>query len=317
MLPGFGVSSSVLVGGSGFIGSHVALALAAAGTDVVVLDVAVPSADVAEVCRYEACDVTERESLRGALDDADVVYLTAALLAKQCDENPKRCLAVNVAGTVHALTEVIAARRKPRVVFLSTGAVYATATTYPIGEEAATQPGSLYALSKLAGEHAVAAAAAAGGFSAAVLRLFTVYGPGPASGRRGHFVAGWLERAAEGRALTIFGDGEQTVDLTHVSDVAEACRLAAVAPIGEGDCRVYNIGSGAETRVRDVARWVREVLPSLDVENVPPQWIAPPRQFADIGRARSELGYAPAVSPETGLKTLFRERLVYAGSVQR
>jgi nucleoside-diphosphate-sugar epimerase len=168
-------------------------------------------------------------------------------------------------------------------------------------------------VSKLAGEGVVATAAAAGAFSAVVLRLFTVYGPGPASGERGHLIAGWAECATEGRAVTIFGDGEQTVDLTHVSDVVAACRLAAAVPAADGDCRLFNIGSGTETRVRDIADWMHEVLPSLTVTRVTPRWSAPARQFGDIGRARSELGYSPAVAPEEGLRSLLLERLELTG----
>ena len=115
--------------------------------------------------------------------------------------------------------------------------------------------------------------------------------------------------------MTIFGDGRQTVDLTHVSDVVRACRLATSAPVAAGACRVYNVGSAAESRVRDVARWLGEVLPSLEVVSVPPRWSAPGRQFADIGRATSELAYSPAVAPEAGVKALLRERLDQAGDV--
>jgi UDP-glucose 4-epimerase len=296
---------AVVVGGCGFIGSRLALSLTAAGTKVIVLDVAPPPPDLADECRVEDGDVTDPSSLLGVFDGADVVYLAGALLAKRCSEDPAACWAVNIAGVVHAMNEVIATAHRPRVVLLSTGTVYASpAARYPVPEDGATAPANLYALSKLAGERIVASAAAAGGFPAAVLRLFTVYGPGPASAERGHLVAGWLECMAQGHPVTIFGDGEQTVDLTHVSDVVEACRLAAVAPIADGECRVYNIGGGAETPVRDLARWLREVLPSLDVVHVPARWSAPARQFADVARARTELGYSPTIAPEAGVKAL-------------
>ena len=301
--------SSVVVGGSGFIGSRLALALAVEDGDVLVLDAAPPPDDVAGTCAFRVCDVSRADAFAGAFADADVVYLAAALLAKQCDEAPDRCWAVNVAGTKHALTELVTNRLRPRVVFLSTGNVYGDAAVYPVAEDAATPAESLYARTKLAGERAVASAAAAGGFTAAVLRLFTVYGPGPAEGRRGHFVAGWIERSCRGEPLTVFGDGRQTVDLTHVADVVQACRLAASAPIRAGDCRVYNIGSGVETPVSAIASWLREVVPSLEVERMPPKWRAPARQFADVARARAELGYRSQAAPETGVKSLLRDAL--------
>jgi nucleoside-diphosphate-sugar epimerase len=299
----------VVVGGCGFIGSRLALSLASSGGDVTVLDLAPPPPELIPLCRVERRDLTVRDSLLGVLDGADAVYLCAALLAKQCAKHPALGWAVNVAGTAQVLSEILAAGQHPRVVFLSSGTVYASAASYPVAEDGPTEPRDIYTASKLAGERIVASAAGSGRLRASVLRLFTVYGPGPASGRRGHFVAGWMERSAEGRPLTIVGDGSQTVDLTHVDDVVRACQLAAEVPIEDGECRAYNVGSDTETPIRDVARWMCEVAPALRVTNVPAVRSVLARQFADIARARSELAYSPSVRPEDGIKSLLCERL--------
>ena len=308
-------SRVVVVGGCGFIGSRLAISLASAGADVTVLDLATPPPDLVPHCRVEARDITVRDSLRGALEDADAVYLCAGLLAKRCDEEPERGWAVNVTGTVNVLSEALETGGRPRIVFLSSGTVYSSTTArHPVAEDAPTETRDLYTASKLAGEQIVAAAAEAGRLRAAVLRLFTVYGPGPASGRRGHFVAGWIERAVEGVPLTVVGDGEQTVDLTHVDDVVQACRLAATIAISDG-CRLYNVGSGTETCVRDVARWIRLALPSLTVTTgARSARTMLRRQFGDISRARAELGYAPSVTPEEGITSLLSERRERAAS---
>ncbi len=300
----------VVVGGCGFIGSRLAISLASAGADVTVLDLASPPPDLARLCHVEARDVTVRDSLRGAVDGASAVYLCAGLLAKRCDEQPARGWAVNVTGTVNVLSEVLETGRRPRVVFLSSGMVYSSRPArHPVAEDAPTEARDLYTASKLAGERIVASAAEAGRIRASVLRLFTVYGPGPASGRRGHFVAGWIERAAEGGPLTIFGDGRQTVDLTHVDDVVQACRLAATVVFTDAGCRAYNVGSGTETRVCDVARWMCEALPSLTVTTgARSTRKVLRRQFGDIARARAELGYAPSVRPEKGITSLLSAR---------
>lgn len=304
------MNTAVVVGGCGFIGSCLARSLAASGGDVTVLDLAPPPPELVSLCRVERRDVTDSQSLRGAFDGADVVYLCAALLAKQCAARPDVGWAVNVGGTVNVLSGILASGQRPRVVFLSSGAVYAgAAARYPVAEDGPTEARDLYTSSKLAGEHIVASAAQAGQLGASALRLFTVYGAGPASGRRGHFVASWIERAAEGRPLTIVGDGTQTIDLTHVDDVVHACRLAVEAPVAEGECRTYNVGSGTETRISDVARWLCEVVPSLRVTNVPPEGRILTRQFADLARAGAELGYSPRVRPEDGITSLVRERL--------
>jgi nucleoside-diphosphate-sugar epimerase len=309
------VKPAFVIGGCGFIGSRLARSLAASGGDVTVLDLAPPPPELASFCRVERRDVTLRESLRGAFDGAGAVYLCAALLAKRCATRPELGWAVNVVGTVNVLNEILAAGQRPRVVFLSTGTVYASAAaSYPVAEDGPTEARDLYTSSKLAGERIVASAAQACHLRASVLRLFTVYGPGPASGRRGHFVAGWLEGAAEGRPLTIVGDGSQTIDLTHVDDVVRACRLAAEAPVADGVCRTYNVGSGTETRITDVARWLCDLVPSLRVTYVPPEGGVLARQFADIARARAEIGYSPGVRPKDGITSLLGERLGPAGA---
>jgi nucleoside-diphosphate-sugar epimerase len=308
------VTRTVVIGGSGFIGSRVALGSADDGSEVTVVDVVSPQQDVAASCRVELRDTSTPGSLADVLDDAAVIVIAAAKLAKLCAQDPRAAWAANVDGTRNVLDAAGGSGRRPRIVFLSTGNVYRSPGSHPLTEHAATTDDGLYARSKLLGEQAVAGAAARHGLSAIVLRLFTVYGPGPASGARGHFVAGWMERASNGHPIVVHGTGDQTVDLTHVSDVARACRLAAESPLPDGACRTYNIGGGRETRVRELADWFRAVVPDLEVEHAPFPDSMPRRQFADYTRAGLELGYAPLVDPRAGIDSLLRSRPELAGA---
>ena len=305
-----GMTRAVIAGGCGFIGSRLANALAHAGVDVTVFDIASPPPDLDRRCTVEERDTTDPGSIRGALATADVVFLLAANLAKLCEEDPARGWDTNVIGTANVLREAVLRGRRPRIVFASSAAVYDAETApLPVPETAPLRPVGLYAASKLAGEQLVAAAAATRRLSAVIFRPFSVYGHGPACGARGHFVAGWLERAASGLPLTIFGDGSQTVDLTYVDDAVIALCAAAYYPLRTGLCATYNLGGGAETPVRDVARWISEAVPSIRVDCVPPTRPAPVRQLADLSRVRMDLGYEPRAVPEIEIKRLAQARI--------
>jgi nucleoside-diphosphate-sugar epimerase len=99
------------------------------------------------------------------------------------------------------------------------------------------------------------------------------------------------------------------VDLGYVDDVVRALLAARVASLPPGQCATYNVSSGIETRVADVASWMRDVLPALRTSSAPSPRESPSRQCADIGRARAELGFEPQTLPEAGVKSLLAERL--------
>jgi nucleoside-diphosphate-sugar epimerase len=302
-------SRIVVVGGSGFIGSRLAIALSLARAAVVVADRRAPPPDLPAACEVHLVDVTRPGELDGVVRGARTVFLLAAHLAKRCEANPAAALRTNVEGTENVLRSILKTGTRPRVVFMSSGSVYSRAARYPVDEEGETEAATVYAASKLAGEALVRAAAASGGLTVVVLRPFTVYGPGPASGARGHFVADWIERASTGRPVTVHGDGRQTVDLTHVTDLVAACGLAARLPLEPGETKVFNVGSGRETAVAEVAVWIRDVLPSVRIRFAESPRRVPPRQCADLRLATDVLGYSPRVAPEDGIKDLLSARL--------
>lgn len=294
-----------VVGGSGLLGSRLASALATAGAEVTVIGLREPRLFTGTTS-YVRADIRIAGSLRDALRATDVVFLFAALLAKRCEEDPADGWTTNVLGMSHCLADVMACGRRPLVIFASSSSVYDVArASVPIAEGAPTLPRGLYAASKLAGEALLQTAAEAGGIPAVVLRPFSVYGPGPASGSRGHFVAAWMEQLVSGQPLTIYGDGLQTVDLTHVDDVAQVCLRVIASPPAAGQCVTWNVGSGVETAVGQVAQWIRELAP-VEVLRVPATRALPRRLLADTTRARVELGYDPRVPAEAGIKDLVR-----------
>ena len=246
----------LITGGAGFIGSHAAEALLAAGERVRVLDDfstgrrenLVGMSGALEIIEG---DVRERQTVAAAMRGCDrVLHLAAIASVTRSFEDPATTEAVNVGGTAN----VLAAAREAgvrRVVLASSCAVYGTTDALPVGEAAAASPESPYAQSKLRGEELCRAACEPGGLDAGVLRFFNVYGPrqDPSSDYSG-VIAIFMDRFSGGRPCTVYGDGRQTRDFIFVTDVVAACRRTLdsrrlnAAPV--------NIGTGVETSLLDV-----------------------------------------------------------------
>jgi UDP-glucose 4-epimerase len=251
------MTATVLItGGAGFIGSHAAAALLAAGETVRVLDDFSTGrrenlAGMAGALEVIEGDVRERQTVAAALHGCDrVLHLAAIASVTRSLEDPATTEAVNVGGTANVLAAARDAGAR-RVVLASSCAVYGTTDALPVGETAAASPESPYAQSKLRGEQLCRAACEPGGLDAGVLRFFNVYGPrqDPSSDYSG-VIAIFMDRLSGGRPCTVYGDGHQTRDFIFVTDVVAACcgafdgkRLNAV-PV--------NIGTGVETSLLDV-----------------------------------------------------------------
>lgn len=302
------MSEGVLItGGAGFIGSHVAEALLAAGERVRVLDdfstgrrenlAGMPAA--LEVIEG---DVREPETVVAALRACDrVLHLAAIASVARSFAEPQATAAVNVGGTANVLAAARAAGAR-RVVLASSCAVYGAPRELPVGEGAPARPESPYASSKLAAEDLCRAACARDGLDAGVLRFFNVYGPrqDPSSQYSG-VIAIFMERLADGGACTVYGDGRQTRDFVFVADVVAACRAAldARAPL---EAVPLNVGTGVETSVHEVlaslaAASGREPV----VEFGAPRKGDARRSCAACARAAELLRWRPAVTFREGL----------------
>jgi len=295
----------LVTGGAGFIGSHLVEALLAAGRPVRVFD------DLSSGLRanvpagvefVEGC-LTDAAAVAQAVDGCEIVFHLAALasVAKSV-EDPVLNHAVNATGTLHVLD---AARRAGvrRVVYAGSASAYGGADD-PAGQDEDTPLCALspYAAAKLAGEFYCQAFTASYGLETVRLRFFNVFGPrqrpdSPYSG----VIAIFSAMLAAGRVPTIHGDGLQSRDFVAVADVARALLLAADTPGVSG--RVYNVGTGRSVTLLQLL----DALNSQLGTNVVPSH-APPRagdvrhSRAKIERITAELGFAPKVSFEEGLR---------------
>ncbi len=293
--------SVTLIGGSGLIGTALSRTLSRAGYRVFVLDLEPPHPSVEGLVEWSPCDVTNRSELE-SIPPCESVYFLAALLGKRCVEEPELGWHTNVNGLIHTVEAIRAMRHRPTLTFFSSASVYAFGVNSPIEERDSAVPSSLYASSKLLGEAMLHAAGTAFGLRSIILRPFTAYGPGPGSGKKGHLIWTWIERALRGDPIVIHGDGTQTVDLVHTEDLAALCVAAESRQVASTTPPVLNVGCGRESTLLEVAEWFRSSLPGLRVEFERSIRPAQRRNFASIDRARELLGYAPRVLPSEGIK---------------
>lgn len=192
-----------------------------------------------------------------------------------------------------------------KFVFASSSSIYGDAEKLPTSEDVLPRPISPYGVTKLAAEHLCFLYAKQYGLPIVALRYFSVYGPRQ---RPDMGMNIFIEALLRGKPIRVFGDGEQTREMTFVSDIVNANLLALAAPNGETKSvpRVYNIGGGARSTINAILETLSEIA------NTPPrlEYIARAagdhrHGAADISRAKKDLGYAPRVSLEEGLRKQF------------
>ena len=250
--------NALVTGGAGFIGSHLVDALVARGDDVTVLDDLSTgrwenlSGALNRGARLYTASVTDApavERVVAAAGPAAIFHLAAQIDVRHAIADPARDATVNLLGTV---TMLEAARRHgvDRFVLASTGgAIYGDAAEIPTPETAPPRPGSPYAASKAAAESYLELYRELHGLSTLSLRLSNAYGPRQGGGESG-VIAIFCAAAADGRPVTIFGDGGQTRDFLYVADAVEAFVIAGESRV-TGCC---NIATGTETSVLELAR---------------------------------------------------------------
>lgn len=305
---------ALVTGGAGFIGSHVVDRFVLEEYEVHVVDDL--SSGKKENLNREAVlhrlDVRSTDAAelveRGNFDL--VVHLAGQMDVRKSVADPGFDADVNIIGTLNLLEAVRRSGGRARLVFTSTGGVlYGTFTTPPNAEGFPKDPESPYAISKLAVEYYLAYYGRVHGIDAAVLRFGNVYGPRQDPHGEAGVVAIFCNRILDGRSLTIYGDGLQTRDYIHVSDVVEAMWLAAtkdLPPIARLDARAFNIGTAVGTSVLDVATHLQRAAGShLSVEFAPNRRGEQQDSFVAIDKAKDLLMWEPRISLPDGLASTY------------
>jgi len=298
----------LVTGGAGFVGSHIAAALAGAGARVRVLDDlstghAENLEEVGGDIEFVRGGLTDPEALGGALRGVEVVFHEAAIPSVQRSvEDPEVTHRACVEGTFSLL---VAARRAGvrRVVYAASSSAYGDQETLPKAEEMRPEPLSPYAAAKLVGEYYCQVWSRVYGFETACLRYFNVFGPrqDPSSQYSG-VISRFISALASGGRPVIYGDGEQSRDFTYVSNVVDGNLRAAESPQAVG--RVINVATGRRTTLTELLEALKKITGRADVEAEyrEPRLGDVRHSLADITRAREWLGYEPRVGLEEGLR---------------
>ena len=309
---------TLITGGAGFIGSHLAHALLEAGHEVFVLDnLSTGSIDNIEPLKshpgfdYAIDTITNEPVLAEHVDRSDVVFhLAAAVGVQLIVEEPVHTIETNVNGTEAVLRHAV--KKRKLVVIASTSEVYGKSTAIPFHEDTELVLGSTrqhrwaYACSKAIDEFLALAYWKERQLPVIIVRLFNTVGPRQ-TGRYGMVIPNFVQQALAHEPITVFGTGTQSRSFGYVGDVVRGILALVDEPKAVGE--VFNLGNDGEISIQDLARLVKTMAASRsDIVNVPYEeayesgFEDMPRRVPDLSKARALVGYAPQVQLEEILK---------------
>ncbi|HET9825984.1 MAG TPA: NAD-dependent epimerase/dehydratase family protein [Chitinophagaceae bacterium] len=239
------------------------------------------------------------------IDESEYLFHLACVQIAHSGKDPILDMRVNAESTLRIL-EFLRNNNTDkfsRFIYTSSASVYGSSKNLPCREDGVTKVLSQYAATKLLGEQYTLMYQKLYGTPTVSVRYSNVYGIGQTPRNPYCGVIGkYIDSALQGKDLPVFGDGQQTRDYTYISDAVDATILAAVHPAAIGE--VFNIGTGIETTVLELAKLIRTIvaanigithLPERDIDNIR-------RRYMDIERIHAQLGWAPSVTIEEGLK---------------
>ena len=303
------LSGTVLVtGGAGFIGSHIAAAMAQSGARVRVLDDLSTghSENLDEIggdIDFIQGSVADEKVLARALEDVELLFHEAAIPSvPRSVEEPRETHIACVDGTFSLL--VVAREKKVRrVVYAASSSAYGDQPTLPKVESMAPDPLSPYAVAKLVGEYYCQVFARVYGLETVALRYFNVFGPrqdpgSQYSGVISRFISNLMNRERP----VIFGDGEQSRDFNYIANVVDANLRAAETKTGIG--QVINVGNGERTTLNELLKEIKSLIgnDAVETEYREPRAGDVRHSLADITKARELLGFEPRVKLREGLQ---------------
>jgi len=299
---------ALVTGGAGFIGSHIASALAASGARLRIID------DLSTGYRENLEEIkadfdfvqgslADEKTLRQALEDVELVFHEAAIPSvPRSVENPRQTHVASVESTFNLL---LASRDKKvrRIVYAASSSAYGDQPTLPKVESMLPEPLSPYAVAKLVGEHYCQVFTRVYGLETVSLRYFNVFGPrqDPSSQYSG-VISRFISALLSGERPVIYGDGEQSRDFTYIDNVVDANLKASESTGAVG--QVINIANGERISLNHLLDELKTLTGKTDVaaDYKEPRAGDVKHSLADISRARSLLGFEPKVDLRSGLR---------------
>ena len=293
---------SIVTGGAGFIGSHIVEKLKRLDHMVVVIDNEYSDNDNFHWRKDTLnvnIDITDYKALKKAFTGADYIFhLAAEARIGAAIKNPLNALNINTMGTCNVLQCAREVGAK-KVLYSSTSSGYGLNEAPNIE----TQPDDClnpYSVSKIAGEKLCKMYTDLYGLNTIIFRYFNVFGErAPRKGQYAPVTGIFLRQKAAGEPLTIVGDGEQRRDYIYVKDVANANVMAAISnPDDDAYGQVYNVGSGKNYSVNEIASFISE-----DTINIPPRIGEARNSLANIDKIQKTFAWKPKVDVEQWIKT--------------
>ena len=302
------MSTYLITGAAGFIGSALTRAVLARGEQVRGIDNFSTGKrenidEVLDRIDFREADLLDLGAVHSACRGVDYVLHHAAIPSvPRSVADPLETNRTSVDATMNLLVAARDAKVK-RVVYAASSAAYGDTPTLPKSEDMQPSPISPYAVAKLAGEHYMASFWRCYGLETVSLRYFNIFGPrqdpdSPYSG----VLAKFILRMLQGERPTIFGDGTQSRDFTYVDNVVEANLLAIKAPAEAVAGQVFNVATGRASDLNEAVRVLKKLIGYAgEVKYGPERAGDVKHSLADLTRAKEHLGYTPHVDFEEGL----------------
>lgn len=304
--------NTLITGGAGFIGSHLARRLVELGAQVTLIDSLIPEYggnlhnlhDIAQQVHLNVSDVRDPHSMKYLVQNVDLVFNLAGQTSHiDSMQDPFTDLEINSRAQLSILEALRHHNPTARVVFASTRQIYGRPDYLPVSEAHPLRPVDVNGINKIAGESYHLLYQQVYGIPTCVLRLTNTYGPGMRiRDARQTFVGIWIRRLLEGEPFEVWG-GEQLRDFNYVDDVVDAFLAAALAPKASG--RVFNLGSTEVVSLSALAKLLLEVngKGSYQVHEFPAERkkIDIGDYFSDFSLIHQELGWQPQIELREGL----------------
>jgi UDP-glucose 4-epimerase len=298
------MTSVLVTGGAGFIGSTLVKSLITKGYDITVLDNFSTGylENISDLVHVEIVrgDIRDRDLVNNLVKNADGIFHLAANVGNlKSIENPNEDSEINILGTLNLLN---AARehKVSKFVFSSSSAIFGEVVHLPLDEKHPAEPDSPYGVSKLAAEKHCLCYSKLYDMDIVCLRYFNVYGVNQRFNPYGNIIPIWTDCLIAGKPFTIYGDGEQTRDFINVDDIVQANIKSFESAGARG---AFNIGSGKATTINQLAKIFMSVSGN-DIELI----YAPRRKGevlhskANISLAAGSFDFKPQISLEKGVE---------------
>lgn len=296
---------ALVLGGGGFIGSHLVTALLARGDRVRVLERPYrqrsPALPTHPGLEWQEGDFGNTQDIHRALEGVDIVFhLVSTTQPQSSNDDPNFDVSSNLLATLNLL-EQLRDKKETKLIFVSSGGtVYGRPQLTPIPETHPTEPSCSYGIVKLAIEKYLALYHLLHGLDYRVLRVANPYGPGQEANRAQGVVGTFLSRVMHDEPIEVWGDGSVVRDYLYISDTISA--LLQIADY-QGPERIFNIGSGGGHSVREIIAAIEQVTgKKAQIRYTAARKFDVPVSVLDITRARNELGWQPGIDLNEGLR---------------